>query len=222
RRVQAALDYVASLPARSNGIRGAVLLKKGRYEVSGSLTINASGVVLRGSGMGKDGTLLVGTGQSRKTLIRIAGKANRILEPEINITDAYVPVNAMSFHVEESHSLEQGDKILIRRPSTEAWIKKLGMIEFGGDETNWLGWKAGERDIYWDRTVTAVKGNTIFIDAPITTALDSTYGGGKLSVYHWPGRINHVGVENLRLVSTYNKSNPKDELHRWMAITMEN
>lgn len=68
-RIQSALDYVASLPADKNGIRGAVLLQKGTYEVAGGLKINASGVVLRGSGMGKKGTILLGVGLDRETLL---------------------------------------------------------------------------------------------------------------------------------------------------------
>src|SRR5688572_7899269 len=51
-RIQRALDEVAKLPPDERGIRGAVLLEKGRYEVNGGLRIRASGVVLRGSGAG--------------------------------------------------------------------------------------------------------------------------------------------------------------------------
>ena len=40
--IQTALDYVASLPADKNGIRGAVLLQKGTYEIEGALSVNAS------------------------------------------------------------------------------------------------------------------------------------------------------------------------------------
>src|SRR5579862_8584246 len=47
-RIQKAIDYVAGLPAGSDGVRGAVLLLKGRHEVSGGLQITNSGVVLRG------------------------------------------------------------------------------------------------------------------------------------------------------------------------------
>ena len=52
-RIQKAIDYVASLPADTNGIRGAVLLLKGRHEVFGRLQITNSGVVLRGQGDGR-------------------------------------------------------------------------------------------------------------------------------------------------------------------------
>src|SRR4051812_23610336 len=49
-RIQAALDYVASLPLDAAGFRGAVQLTRGRYEISGQLKLHASGVVLRGVG----------------------------------------------------------------------------------------------------------------------------------------------------------------------------
>ena len=220
-RIQSALDYVGSLPAGADGFRGAVLLNKGIYEVYGSLKIKASGVVLRGSGMGTDGTILLGAGKDRATLIQVSGKNDRKKSKEIKITDAYVPVNALTFHVSDPDDFKAGDMIIIHRPSTQDWINKLGTDHFGGDLTA-LAWKPGERDINWDRKITAVNGNTITIDAPITTALDSTYGGGLVAKYDWPGRIDHAGIENIRLQSTYDVSNPKDEAHRWMAITMEN
>jgi len=58
-RIQAALDFIGTLPADRQGIRGAVLLEKGVYEVGGSLLIRHSGVILRGSGMGEGGTILL-------------------------------------------------------------------------------------------------------------------------------------------------------------------
>src|SRR5690606_18349112 len=154
----AALDYVSSLPPDSEGIRGAVLLEKGTYEISGSLLINTSGVILRGSGMGKDGTILYGAGKDRETLIRIAGKNDRKTEPAVKITDTYVPVNAMQLQVAAPDQFKAGDKILIHRPSVKKWIDTLQTAHFGGGIT-YLGWKPGERDIYWDRTITAVKGS---------------------------------------------------------------
>lgn len=51
-RIQAALDAVATLPVGPDGFRGAVLLAPGRYTIDGTLRLNASGVVLRGSGQG--------------------------------------------------------------------------------------------------------------------------------------------------------------------------
>ncbi|GAB4018692.1 DUF6298 domain-containing protein [Spirosoma koreense] len=220
-RIQAAIDYVASLPMNVNGFRGAVLLDKGVYEVAGSLRISASGVVLRGSGMGTGGTTILGTGVSRDNLITIFGKNDRQTAAAVPITDAYVPVNARTLHVAKSTDWKVGDVVQIRRPSTKEWIQKLGTGTFGGGLSA-LGWKPGQRDLYWDRQITAVNGSEITLDAPITTALDSAYGGGTLAGYTWPGRIAQAGVENLQLASAFDKTNPKDEAHRWMAIVLEN
>lgn len=220
-RIQAALDYVAGLPAGQDGIRGAVLLNKGVYNVNGSLKINASGVVLRGSGMGTDGTILLAAGKDRETFIHVSGKNDRQTEKEIKITDAYVPVNASTVHIASGTDIKTGDMVIVHRPSTQAWINTIKTDHFGGDLTA-LAWKPGERDIYWDRKVIAVNGNAITLDAPLTTALDTAFGGGLIAAYKWPGRIVQVGVENLKLQSAYDASNPKDEAHRWMAITMEN
>ncbi len=220
-RIQRALDYVATLPVDSNGIRGTVLLQKGVYSVSGSLRMDASGVVLRGSGMDRQGTVLLGAGQSRDTLICIRGKNDRTIGPPVEVREAFVPVNATTVRVDASHSFRPADQVLVHRPSTREWIQALGTDHFGGGIT-YLGWKPGSRDLDWDRTILSVDGDRVTLDAPLTTALDQTYGGGSISRYEWPGRITQVGVENLRCRSTYDGNNPKDEAHRWMAVTLEN
>jgi hypothetical protein len=171
--------------------------------------------------MGKDGTLLVAEGQSRATLIRVLGVHDMRTEKPAGVTDAYVPVGTTVLHVQDGNAFRPGDQVIVTRPCTEAWIKALDMIDFGG-QSGWLGWKPGDEDIHWERRITAVHGNELTLDVPLTTALDSAYGGGTVSVYHWPGRISHIGIENLRLASDWNKSNPKDEDHCWMAITLEN
>lgn len=220
-RIQSAIDYVASLPLDNKGIRGAILLDKGIYEISGQLKINASGIVFRGSGMGKDGTMLLGSGKDRLTLIVISGKKDRKLENEINIKDAYVPVNAIRIKVHLQNLFKPGDMVIIHRPCTKEWIQKIGTSHFGGGITA-LGWKPGDRDLYWDRKIISIEGETITLDAPITTAIDSSFGGGTIAKYQWPGRISNIGIENIRCVSVYDSLNLKDEDHRWMAITLEN
>ena len=220
-RIQAAIDYVGNLPFDANGVRGAVLLDAGVHRVLSGLVMKKSGVVLRGKGAGEGGTVLLGEGRTRETVIRVLGENNVVLKPKLRITDAYVPVNTMHFELQNAGSLKVGDRVRIVRPSTAEWIRSLKMEEFGG-ETGWLGWKPGQRDITWDRTVTALSGNSITIDAPITTALDSKFGGGFVVPYQWEGRISRVAIENLRIESTFDPKNLKDENHRWMGITFEN
>ena len=221
-RIQRAIDYVASWPAGSNGVRGAVLLLKGRHEVLGGLQITNSGVVLRGQGAGEDGTMLVAAGLGRRTLIRIAGQniLPRSTKATWQISDDYIPVGATSFHLKDAGGLKVGDVIHVIRPCTRAWIDQLAATDFGGGEGG--GWKPGSRDIVWDRIVKSIAGDLVTVDAPITTAIEKDFGGGSVENFSWPGRISNVGIENLRLESIVDASNPKDENHSWCAITMEN
>ncbi|HET7625956.1 MAG TPA: DUF6298 domain-containing protein, partial [Verrucomicrobiae bacterium] len=224
-RIQKAIDYVASLPADANGIRGAVLLLKGRHEVSGGLRITHSGVILRGQGMDEGGTVLVAAGMDRRTLVRIHGRNDLSVESNANwrITDGYVPVGATHFHVSDASGLKPGDSIQVIRPGTKAWIDRLGMTEFGGGIGDWrLVWHEGGYDLAWDRVIQKIDGNEITVDAAITTAIETEIGGGFARKYSWPGRISNIGIENLRLESAYDKNNLKDENHSWFAITMEN
>jgi hypothetical protein len=222
-RIQSALDYIAGLPADANGLRGAVLLQKGTYDVFGQLRITASGVVLRGSGMNENGTILRGAGTGRLALIKIVGKNRKKREPSgIRIIDSYVPVNATGFNVDSSIlSKQHSDHIIIHRPSTEKWIKALGTDNFGGGITA-LGWKPGDHDLYFDRSIVKIEGTTVTIDAPLTTALDSSFGRAEIYFYDNDGRISNCGIENIRCVSAYDKNNLKDEDHRWNAINIEN
>lgn len=222
-KIQAAIDYVSSLPVNKEGFRGAVLLEKGNYQIHGSLTIRSSGVVLRGSGSGKEETVLVGTGVDRKTLIRITGINDRLVEKRVQLADVYVPVNATRLTFKSGHPFKVGDEIIVNRPSTKEWLEKLGTDKIGIHVDYQLTkWDPGDFDHNWYRKVTAVTPESVTIDVPLTNALDPQYGGGKVSKYTWEGLIYNVGVENLRCLSTFDSTNPKDENHRWMAITLDN
>ena len=224
-RIQSALDYVASLSPDANGFRGAVLLQKGTYEVFGQLRMTASGIVLRGSGVNE--TTVIGAGTGRLALIKIIGTNEKLqVGRSVKITDGYVPVNAFKFNIDidllgVDVKREIINTVVIQRPSTKEWIAELGTDIFGGGISA-LGWKPGDRDLYFDRAITKIEGKAITIDAPLTTAIDSTFGGATVTFFHWKGRISNCGVENLRCVSAYDKNNLKDEDHRWNAINIEN
>lgn len=77
-RIQAAIDFVATLPLQCTGqdgarVRGAVLLRAGTYRVAGALIINASGVILRGEGQDDKGTIVVATGAIQRDFILVNG-----------------------------------------------------------------------------------------------------------------------------------------------------
>ena len=218
-RIQAAIDYVAQLAPDASGMRGAVLLKKGRYEIGGALRIAASGIVLRGEGQGAEATVLIATGTDRRTLIEIAGRSNRETGVRRAVTDGYVPVGAMKFRVANPIGLRAGDRVFIERPSPKEWIELIGM----GDARRRLRivWRPGTVNVVWDRVIADVSGDEVTLDAPLTTALEQALGGATVAAYVWPGRIEDVGVENLRCESEFDPDNPSDEEHSWMAISLD-
>jgi hypothetical protein len=219
--VQAAIDKISALPLDKSGFRGAVLLRAGYYKMAMPVRIHASGVVLRGEGMGDTGTILVGTGTGRlpapagapgagggpgggfgggqSTLVQTAGASGVTTKDETKqiITDEYVPVGARSFKVGSARGFRRGDTVILRRIGNEEWIAAIGM----DGETPQSRWKPFNID--WDRVITDVQGNTITIDAPITCAIEKRWGGGELMKYEDPGRIENVGVENLRAMSEF-------------------
>ena len=232
-RIQAALDAVASMPVGPDGFRGAVLLAPGRYVIDGTLRLNASGVVLRGSGQGEyendpTATVLVSARPTRRTLIEISGRGERtdLATTRQAIADTFVPVGATHLTVTDATAFPVGSRVAVRRPSTAAWIAQLGMGTFSGwRPENRVSWAPGSRDLVWERTITAVDPatHTLTLDAPLTTSLEKAFGGGTIARCEFPGRIDHVGVENLRCVSDYDRAfpNARDEEHAWVCVALD-
>jgi hypothetical protein len=212
-RLQKLIDSVSALPPDASGFRGAILLKMGQYNLEKPLYIKTSGIVLRGEGMTDIGTILVGKTPKerppqgmgrggRPALINISGDAG--VKPQEDtkqsITDNYVPVGAFSFTVSSANGFKKGDKVIVRRIGNQAWIKELGEDSATVGRNRWQPF-----NINYDRTIVAIKGNKITIDAPIFCAIESRWGGGELIKYS-DERIEQVAVENLRAVSEYDPS----------------
>jgi hypothetical protein len=211
--IQAAIDRVSARPRDASGLRGAVLLRAGYYRMAMPVRIQAGGVVLRGEGMGDTGTVLIGTGTGRVegaapggggqgTLVTIGGASGATARDETRqtVTDEYVPVGARSVKVASARAFRAGDTVIVRRIGNQQWIDAVGM----NGETPQSRWRPF--NIEWDRIVTDVQGTTITFDAPITCAIDREWGGGDIATYEEAGRIDQVGVENLRAMSEFDPS----------------
>ena len=208
-RIQAALDALAKLPRGADGFRGALLLAKGRYRIDDALHIAASGIVLRGAGQGEDGTVLFAAGKNQRALIAVRGAsgAGETKGTKQKISADYVPVGARSFTVTEAAKFKAGDAVLVSRIGNAEWIHEIGMDRITPRAN------APESTKQWtpftlvfDRVVTAVAGNLVTVDAPITCAIDAKWGGGEIAHADDAGRIEQVGVENLRGVSEFDAS----------------
>ncbi|ALN59015.1 hypothetical protein GLE_3671 [Lysobacter enzymogenes] len=197
-RIQAAIDAVAALPADHRGLRGAVLLRRGRYALSDTLAIRVGGVVLRGEGRGADGTVLRSTIAARQgRIVEVGGREAAVpraaQQPRRTaIAAAYVPVGAMRIEVGSAAGYQTGDRIAVVREPNTAWTGAEGI------DTARYGWQASDYVMHYERVVTAVHGNTLSLDASIVDAIDARFGGGY--VYRTdPRRIAQAGIEDLRL-----------------------
>ena len=213
--IQAAIDRVSALPADANGFRGAVLLKMGTYPLYKPIYIRASGVVLRGEGMSEIGTILIGKIESlptensgsqpasfrRSAMVNITGESGIVMQESTKqrITDDYVPVGAFSFNVASAREFKVGDKIIVRRIGNEAFINELYPPPADGSQGR--TWRPFNID--YDRVIIAINGNTITVDAPIFCAIETRWGGGDIYKYDDAGRLEQVGIENLRGISEY-------------------
>ncbi|MFN0254187.1 hypothetical protein [Pedobacter ureilyticus] len=213
-QIQEAINEVAKMPLNKDGLRGAILLKKGTYEIPGSININASGIVLRGEGLA---TKLVATGTGQHKLISVNGdgKPKEVPQSRMKIIDAYVPVGAKSINVSNANNFKVGDDIMLYRSGTAKWIQDLKMDQIEPRE-GLVQWKAEDYHLYFERKITAINGNQITIDNPVVMAMETQYGGGEIYKYTFEGRISEIGIENMLLQSAYQSET--DEDHGWDAV----
>lgn len=217
--IQKAINYVSSLKPDAEGYRGAVLLEKGVYHLDHALRIATSGVVLRGAD--KTGTVLVKRGYDRGAVLYIEGRNDYKITDTLEIQSDYVPVNETVLQVLPASTLKKGDRVMVYRPAEEAWIQSIGCDIFGGG-IGALGWKEGDVDVSWDRIVEDIHGNLVTLNAPLPMALNKPDAKSKMFTYAWEGRIADCGVENLTLVSDYDKRYGKDENHAWTGVSIDN
>ncbi|MFC1539044.1 discoidin domain-containing protein [Candidatus Latescibacterota bacterium] len=205
RLIQDAIDIVSAMPLE-NGFRGAVLLTSGAFTCSETLTISTSGVVLRGSGSKSGGTTIKMAGD-RHAAITIRADRNRENERDnreaafqTTITDTHVPSGAIQFTVYDASGFAVGDMISIQKPATEAWVKFMQMHDLirNGNPQTWIG--SGK--IITERIITAISGNTITLDVPLSDSYDSKYlnpPGIAVAKLYPPKMIEQAGVEYIHI-----------------------
>jgi pectin methylesterase-like acyl-CoA thioesterase len=117
-RIQQAIDQVEEMTPNADGIRGAVLLRSGCYDVEGQLFIEKSGVVLRGEGQTLDGTILHAHLQEKHDFITLKGQGSgfdRRSSSRQDIPTSYVPLGSYSFAIDNASDYALCDTIALRR-----------------------------------------------------------------------------------------------------------
>lgn len=211
--IQQAINELSARSPDKNGFRGGLLLKKGVYHVDGLLKIEAGGIIVRGEGSGINGTVLLALQKSKSDFITIRGQGTGYGTAENSIRKIignYIPSGVKEFAVEPGHGFRAGDVVVVEETPNDQWIKDLDMSQYG--------WTADQYRMMYERTITAIKGNTITIDIPIVDPIEDQYGGAVIYKPTIIGRIANIGIENLRIESTY--ENDQDENHGWSAIVL--
>lgn len=219
--VQNAINEVAGYPLNANGFRGTILFKSGTYPISDAILISASGIVLRGEGYNGSGTNFIATKTSQFTLFNFVGTSGTtvISSSKKAITNSYLPIGAKQVNVASGHSFLVGDTVFVHRIPNDSWISLLGMNLLTTIDPAATNWTASAYDMYSDRKVMAVNGNTITLDAPIMDIIDNVYATGELMKYT-SSRIENCGIENMRISSSFTSST--DENHGWDAVDFDN
>ena len=198
--IQNAINEVSKMPL-VNGSRGAVVLNAGTYNCERVLNINASGVVLRGSGPGEKGTIINMTGKPHLCISARGNVTSKLIGTPTTFADAYVPSGSNSFTLADASSLAVGDTIRIIRPVTETWVKFMGMdtmVRDGKKQT----WVTG--DITCDRVIIKKDKNKITVDVPLTDSYDAKYlnpPGVSVVKITSTGELSQIGIEDIRIVS---------------------
>ncbi len=211
-QIQAAVNEVSAMPL-VNGFRGAVLLTASSFTCSGPIILSANGVVLKGSGMGKNGTTIHMVGSPHTAIVIGRNNTNiklgstekadeaEVASAKTYLTDTYVPAGTNSITVADAKPFAVGDAVFIRRPVTDAWVHLMRMDDMyrdGKKET----WIAKTRQGIIKRKIIAVNGNKLILDISVADSYDAQYLGatGTTVAKAEPSqRITQVGIENLHI-----------------------
>lgn len=216
--IQEAINTVSKMPI-VNGLRGAVLLRPGSYGCDRELTLGASGVVLRGSGSGKDGSIIMMTGTPHACIVVKGAPTVQKTGNSAAISDAYVPAGATEFNLTDASGFAAGDMIRITRPVTPAWVAFMGMdtLTRDGKKQTWVS-----GDITTDRVIRKVDGRHITLDVPLSDNYDAAYiGAASVTVQkiRVQNEWSQTGIENLRIVAPPQSVTINDSHHRALTIS---
>lgn len=217
-----AIQAAAAIAPNANGFRGVIMLTAGHYEIKGTVILNVSGVVLRGAGSDTSGTVFMATGDAphQRTVLLVGGgtiaKWKKLGEAQTNVTTPFVQVGSMAFMVKDAAGFAVGDAIVVYHPSAQAWITAVG----NGGVADAAPWMPGKIDIEMYKKITAINGNTISIESPVTNHLDLSLSQSFIYKVDKATMKSLIGIENIRIdIQNWDKE-LEDENHAWQGLQM--
>ena len=136
------------------------------------------------------------------------------------ITSRYVGTGARSFKVENASGFQTGDPILVRRTPNQLWCDTLGMSTLSQIDPECTDWTPQSYTIGHPRKITAIRGDSIFIDIPVVDPMQELFGGGEILLDLRSVSVSQAAVENMYISSEY--TGDEDEAHGWDAIKTQN
>ena len=180
----------------ANGIRGAILLESGVYDIHGVIRLNVAGLVLKGKGQGTNpasNTILraVGNSPSKRSVIIVGTDDHEKWQEAVpgtrtKITSAFLPAGTRSLEVEDLSPFEVGDQVIVFHPSTEKWLASINYGDTDSDDP----WEPGQVDILYNRTIQSIsmEEQKIVLDVPVYDHLNNSLSqaemAGKISSCH--------------------------------------
>lgn len=220
-QIQEAVDRIAQRETDANGFRGALVLSRGKYTVSDTIQIPASGIVLRGAGAGFAGTWIfhkrvVKKPSPTKYVQMLDPQAGRIptvqalgkgIETRFvsRIVDGYLPVGRKKISLENVGKISKGQKVVVYARHTQKWLETLELVTF---------FTSNDTVLRWERTVAEVdpEKKTIVLDVALTSPIDRDGGfaEGEVQAIESDNRLSRIGVEDILFLSDYDR-NIKDK-----------
>lgn len=175
---------------------------------------------MRGEGDAEGETLLRATGKQQRSLLKISGDGNYVEDQAKGhvVQSIYIPVGSKYVVVDDGRDFQKGASVLLSYELNAAWIKAVKMDQIIAREGT-KQWTTKEYKLKFERVIAAISGDTLFLDNPVVMAIDPQFGKVSVVPFKFPGRIQEVGVENLRFESEF--ANETDENHGWIAVELD-
>lgn len=203
--IQGAIDEVSALPVEA---RGAILLKAGRYTITGTLKIGASGIVLRGEGQGDNGSILFDArAQEKVTTLTFAGCGSfvPVSGTKRDVVGTYTPAGEATLALSDVSAYHVGDPVCVVLTPNDLWVQTLGMDVIPGANTK--QWVAANFVMTYERWIVGIdtERSTVTLNTGIPLTVDSKYYSATVQrIEDSADRITECGVEDMRFISYYN------------------